>query len=119
MCRSFEIEEKEFVRYYVIRVGTSCFHKRTCCLTVRDRAMDVEVSHDDVVITEVKKKVKVWCEIVGTAGYSGDVNVMNEDGDIVAGGCDGEVLCSVGRAHRCVFATKFQHVLSERLRLLA
>ena len=51
MCRSFEIEEKEFVRYYVIRVGTSCFHKRTCCLTVRDRAMDVEVSHDDVVIT--------------------------------------------------------------------
>ena len=28
--------------------------------------MGVEVSHD-VFITEVKKKVKVWCEIEGTA----------------------------------------------------
>ena len=34
---------------------------------VPGRAMGVEVSHDDV-ITEVKKKVKVWCEIGGTAG---------------------------------------------------
>ena len=39
--------------------------------------MDVEVSHDDVVMTEVKKKVKVSCEIRGTAGDRGNVNVMN------------------------------------------
>ena len=45
--------------------------------------MGVEVSHDDVVITEVKKRVKVRCEIRGTTGYRGDVNVMNVDGDIV------------------------------------
>ena len=31
--------------------------------------MGVEVSHDDVDITEVRKKVKVWCEIGRTAGY--------------------------------------------------
>ena len=30
--------------------------------------MGVEVSHDDAVITEVEKKVKVWCEIGETAG---------------------------------------------------
>ena len=53
--------------------------------------MGVEVSHDDV-ITKVKKKMKVWCEIGGTDGYKGNVNVMNVDGDIVDGGCNEEVL---------------------------
>ena len=58
--------------------GTLCLRKYTCCLTVISRAMGVEVSNHDVVITEVKKKVKVWCEIGGTSGYCGDVNVMME-----------------------------------------
>ena len=49
--------------------------------------MGVEISHDDVIIREVKKKVKVWCEIVGTTGYMGDVNIVNFYGDIVDGGC--------------------------------
>ena len=55
------------------------------------QGMGVEVSHDDAVITEVKKKVKVWCEIGGTAAHKGDVNVMNVDGDLVDDGCNGEV----------------------------
>ena len=54
--------------------------------------MGVEVSHGDVVIMELRKKVKVWCEIGETAGYRGDVNVMNVDRDIVDDGCNGEVL---------------------------
>ena len=54
--------------------------------------MGVEVSHDYIVITEVKKMVKVWCEIGWTAVYRGDVNVMIVDGYIVDGGCNGEVL---------------------------
>ena len=37
--------------------------------------MGVEISHDDVVvITEVKKKARVWCENGGTAIDRGDVN---------------------------------------------
>ena len=36
--------------------------------------------------------MNVWSEIGGTAGYWGDVNVMNVDGDIVDGGCNEEVL---------------------------
>ena len=59
--------------------------------------MGVEVSHDDVVITEVKKKVKVRCEIGGTAGYRVDVIIVNVDGDIVGGGCNGEMLSDVVR----------------------
>ena len=43
----------------------------TCCVRVSGRVMDVEVSHDYVVITEVKKRVKVSCEIGGTTGYRG------------------------------------------------
>ena len=35
---------------------------------------------------EVIKKMKVWCEIRGTAGNRGDVNVMNFDMDNVNGG---------------------------------
>ena len=54
--------------------------------------MGVEVFHDDVVITEVKKKVKAWCEIRRTGRDRGGVNVMSNDGDIVNGGCNGEVL---------------------------
>ena len=57
--------------------------------------MGVEVSHDDVVIMEVKKKVKVRCEIEGTTGYRGDVNIVNVDGYIVDGGCNGEVFSDV------------------------
>ena len=53
--------------------------------------MGVEVAHNNV-ITEVKKKVRVWCEIGGTGGYRRDVNVMNVDGDIVDGGSNGEAL---------------------------
>ena len=42
--------------------------------------------------------VKVRCEIRGTTGYRGDVNIVNVDGDIVDGGCNGEVLSDgVGR----------------------
>ena len=33
--------------------------------------MGVKVSHDDVVIMVVKKKVKVWSEIGGTVGGRG------------------------------------------------
>ena len=33
--------------------------------------MGVKVSHDDVVIAEVEKKVKVWCAFGGTDGYGG------------------------------------------------
>ena len=54
--------------------------------------MGVDVSHDDVVMTKVKNKLKVWCEIGRTAGDKEDVNAMNVDGDIVYGGCNGEVL---------------------------
>ena len=39
--------------------------------------------HNDVVITEVKKKEKVWCEIGGTTKYREDVNVINVNGDII------------------------------------
>ena len=56
------------------------------------RAMGVEVSHDDVVIRKVINKMKVWYEIGGTAGYRGDVDVVHFKGDIVDGGCNGEVL---------------------------
>ena len=39
--------------------------------------MGAEDSNDDAVITEVKKKVKVWCENGRTAGDREDVNVIN------------------------------------------
>ena len=55
----------------------------TCCLRVPGRAIGVEVYHDDVVITEVKKWVKVRREIEGTSGYKRDVNNINIDGDII------------------------------------
>ena len=35
------------------------------------------------VITEVKKKEKVWCEIGEITKYRGDVNVINVNGDII------------------------------------
>ena len=60
------------------------------CVGVPVGAMGAEVSHDDV-IKEVKKKVKLWCEIGETTGNIGDVNVMNIDGDIVDDGCNGEM----------------------------
>ena len=41
------------------------------------RAMVVEVSHDDVLITEVKKKVKVWREIERTGADKGYVEVLS------------------------------------------
>ena len=54
--------------------------------------MGVEVSHDDVVITEGKKKVKFWREIEWKGEDRRDVNVMiNVDGDIVNDGCNGDV----------------------------
>ena len=52
--------------------------------------MGVEVSHD--VNTEVKKIVKIWCEIGGTAEDRRFVNVVKVDGDIVDNGCNAEVL---------------------------
>ena len=36
--------------------------------------------------------MKVRCEIRETTGYRRNVNIMNVDGDIVDGGCNGEVL---------------------------
>ena len=49
--------------------------------------MGVTVSHDDVVIMEVKEKVIVWREIGRKPGDSGEnVNVVTVDGDIVDGG---------------------------------
>ena len=39
--------------------------------------MGVEVSHDDVLITEVKKKVKVWREIERTGADKGYVEVLS------------------------------------------
>ena len=54
--------------------------------------MGVKISHDDVVITGVEKKVKLWYEIGGTAGDKAAVNGVNVDVDIVDGGCNGEVL---------------------------
>ena len=57
--------------------------------------MGVEVFHDDGVIMEVKKMVKVSCEIRGKTGYRGDVNIVNVDGDIVDDGCNGEVLSDI------------------------
>ena len=59
-------------------------------MRVPGRAMSVEVSHDDVVITEVKKKVKVRLEIGETTGYRRDVNIVNVDGDIVDSSCNRE-----------------------------
>ena len=56
--------------------------------------MGIEVSHDDVVIMDVKK-VKVRCEIGRTTGYRGDVNIVNFDRNIVEVGCNGEVLSDV------------------------
>ena len=35
---------------------------------------------------KIKMKVKVWCEIGGTAGDRGEVNVKNLNGDIIDGG---------------------------------
>ena len=81
----------EFGRDSVIRVPLTSASVHIVLIIPR-RAMGVEASHDNVVITEVKKRVKVWCEIGGTAGYRGDVNVMKVDGDIFEGGCNGEVL---------------------------
>ena len=57
--------------------------------------MGIEISHDEVVITDVKKKVKVRCEIGGQLDTGGGVNIMNFDRDIVDGGCNGEVFSDV------------------------
>ena len=37
------------------------------------------------------KNCESWCEIKGTTGYRGDVNVINVDGDIVDLGCDNKL----------------------------
>ena len=63
-------------------------------MRVPGRALDVEASYSDVVITEIRKKVKARREIVGTTGYRGDENILNVYGDIADGGCNGEVLSS-------------------------
>ena len=55
--------------------------------------MGIEISHDDVVITEVKNKVKVKCEFGGCKYWH--VNIVNGDRDIVDGGCNAEVLSDV------------------------
>ena len=76
-----EVEEMEVGIYEgFCDEGTSRLRKCIWRLRVPDRAMSVEVSHDDVVFTEAKKKVKVWCEIGRTTGYRGDVNSMNVGG---------------------------------------
>ena len=53
--------------------------------------MGVEVSHNDVVITEVKRKVKISYKIGGTTGYRLDVSIMNDDGQTADGVCNREV----------------------------
>ena len=58
-------------------------------MRVPGRAVGVEVSQDDVVITEVKKMVTGLSKSGGAAGDRGDVNVVR---DIVDGGCNGKVL---------------------------
>ena len=68
-----------------------CLRKCTMCLRVPGRAMDVEVFCDHVVIPEVKKKMKIRCEIGETTRYRGDVNITNVNGDIFYSGCNGEV----------------------------
>ena len=73
--------------------GTPCFRKRTSYLRLAGSATGVEVSHDDVIILEVEKKVKVWCEIGGTVGYRGNVNIMNVYGDIVDGDSNSRIVC--------------------------
>ena len=52
--RRIEVEERslKFVRDSVIRVAI-CLRKFSCCLRVPGRAVGVEVSYDDVVITEI------------------------------------------------------------------
>ena len=67
--------------------------------------MGVEISHEDVVITEVKKKVKVWCGIEGTTRDRGHVNVMNVNRDIVDGDCNGEMLSDGFIGEEGVFLT--------------
>ena len=49
---------------------------------------NIATSFKKMLSSQKLKKVKVWCEIRGTAGYRGDVNV---NGDIVEGGCIREV----------------------------
>ena len=63
--------------------GTPCLRKCTCSVKIPDMAMVVEVSHDDVVITAVKKKLKVRCEIRWKTGYMEDENIMNVNRDII------------------------------------
>ena len=46
----------EFEMDSVIRVPLASASVATCCLRVPGRAMSVEVSHDDDVITEVKRR---------------------------------------------------------------
>ena len=86
-----ESRKSEFVTDSVIRVPLASVSVLVV-FRVPSRAIGVEVSHDDVIPTEVKKKVKVVCEIVGKTGYRGDVNIINVDGDIVEGDCNGEML---------------------------
>ena len=64
-----------FTQVVSVSQTTYIFFLRICCLRVPCRAKDVEVCNDDVVIREFKKEVRVWCEIAGTAGEMGDVNV--------------------------------------------
>ena len=63
--RGLRRKRSEFVSDSVIRVPLASASVHVC-LRVPDRAIGVQVSHDNVVITKVKKKVKVWCEIGGT-----------------------------------------------------
>ena len=43
--------------------GSPSLHPFTCCSRVPCGVMVVEVSHDDVDITEVEKRMKIGCEI--------------------------------------------------------
>ena len=81
----------ESVRDSVMRLPHS-LRPVTCFPRVPVAAMGVEVSHDDVVTTEVGKSVTIWSEIGRTGGHGGDVDVMTVDGDIVDDVCNGKVL---------------------------
>ena len=56
---------------FVSDEGTYCFRPFTCCLGLLGVTNGVEVSHDDVFIMEVIKKMKVWREIGRTGGDKG------------------------------------------------
>ena len=91
--RGIEVEECE---KGVGDVGTPNLRLVVCRLRVLGRAMDVEVSYDDVVSTGVKKKEKSGHKIGGIGGVRRNVDV-DVDGNLVDDGCYGEEVLLMGK----------------------